>query len=197
MLYLLIVLFAAVAGVIRLWLLQRQEQKMELAEDFRYNLQRLATQPLAQSDLPEEHSGRIRTALRDRREAREQAVEERHDARLDAFVLDNDPRYAYLGHYRLWRKPREPWFVSYTTTAAPQPERGPRREVAWAVDAFWREPVAAGDVRVAGPAPARQPRHLPAFEAVRSQGRRAALDEHKRDAAKRRIELRRAGQVRA
>ena len=197
MLYLLIILFAAVAGGIRLWLLQRQEQKMELAEDFRFNLQRLATQPLAQSDLPEE--GRFRSARRERKEARlEASVAESDDFFGDDFEPERDPRYTYLGSRRLWRKPSKPWFVTYTPTPAPVEEfSGPRRNGGWAIDAFWREPVPAVDLGVQSPAPSRQARHLPPFEAARPQGRRASLEQHRRDAAKRRIELRRTGQVRA
>lgn len=198
MLYLLIILFAAVAGGIRLWLLQRQEQKMELAEDFRFNLQRLATQPLAQSDLPEE--GRFRAARRERKEARLEAsvAAESDDFFDDDFEPEKDPRYTYLGNKRLWRKPREPWFVTYRPTAAPVEEfSGPRRDAGWAIDAFWREPTPVVETGVQSPAPSRQPRHLPPFEGTRPVGRRASLEQHRRDAAKRRIELRRTGQVRA
>ena len=195
-LYLLIILFAAVAGAIRLWMLQRQEQKLEVAEDFRYNLQRLATQPLASSDLPEE--GRFRAARRERKAARLEASDAGDDFFAEEFEPEKDPRYSYLGNRRLWRKPREPWFVTYTRTPAVVEElSGPRRDAGWAIDAFWREPAPAVDVGVQSPAPSRQPRHLPPFEGVRPQGRRASLEQHRRDAAKRRIELRRTGQVRA
>lgn len=195
--YLWIIIIGAVAGITRLWLLQRREEKLEVVEDYRTSLQRLANQPLAQPEQPEEKKPPRRlsgsaTAMRRNLAERRAATAKRSRPRVS-----RDPRWRYIGNRRLWRKPSQPWFVLAAR---------PRRRVHAVRPAVtferaqhsWPE-LLASEHAVEGNL-ARVPEfstHHPAPSFGGPTGRRRSrLDASRRDAAKRRLEMRRAGQAR-
>ncbi|MDQ3985327.1 MAG: hypothetical protein M3280_02360 [Actinomycetota bacterium] len=199
MVYLWIIIVGAVAGIVRLWLLQRREEKLEVVEDYRTSLQRLANQPLAQPNEPEEpEEKKAPRRLTSSAAAMRRNLAERRAAtrRRPRRRVERNPRWRYLGDRRLWRKPAQPWFVM----------RARPRRVRSAPPAFtferpqhsWPE-LLASEHAIEGSL-ARVPEfstHHPAPSLGGPRGRRrSSLDATRRDAAKRRLEMRRAGQAR-
>lgn len=93
---------------------------------------------------------------------------------------------------RLWRKPREPWFWTYEEQTPRRPSRY-EEEVEY-VDFSAQEAhhVAEGNLARSAHDYGRRSRHAsPSFTSSRGPARRAGLDPAKREAAKRRLEVRR------
>lgn len=242
MVYLMIIIVAAVAGITRLALQQRRESKFHLVDDFRSGLERLSIQPLPSQSrssngiAPRKRLGaRLMSSKRTSSSPRGQwdrvafAGEGSMDATADAFfgtstetgghmmeqmatapapapareetpveppALRTHPRIRSrrepLLAGRLWRKPREPWFWTYEKETSRQPARY-EEEVEY-VDFSAQEAhhVAEGNLARSAHDYGRRSRHAsPSFTSSRGPARRAGLDPAKREAAKRRLEVRR------
>lgn len=239
MVYLMIIIVAAIAGITRLALQQRREKKFHLLDDFRSGLERLSTQPLASQSrssngvAPRKRLGaRLLSSKRTASSPRGQwdrvafAGEGSMEATAEAFfgtstdtrghmmqematapapVREETPaeppaprarprvRREPLLAGRLWRKPREAWFWTYEKQASRQGTSRFEEEVAYvdfsAQDAHY---VAEGNLARSAPDYGRRSPHAsPSFKGSRGPARRAGLDPAKREAAKRRLEVRR------
>lgn len=238
MVYLMIIIVAAVAGITRLALQQRRESKFHLVDDFRSGLERLSIQPLPSQSrssngiAPRKRLGsRLMSLKRTASSPRGQwdrvafAGEGSMDATADAFfgtstetgghmmqqmatapapVREETPveppaprtrtraRREPLLAGRLWRKPREPWFWTNEKQTPRRPSRY-EEEVEY-VDFSAQEAhhVAEGNLARSAHDYGRRSRHAsPSFTSSRGPARRAGLDPAKREAAKRRLEVRR------
>ena len=218
MIYLLIMIVVAVAGITRLWLQQRREHKKHVLEDYRGSLERLAMVPLAQQMAIEPPkptvAGRLRRRMDERREERRadrDAAAEDFDWEIDLTGDEpaarpipssssppprgrvRDERWVTLNGRRLWRRPREPWLWTYEKPARPaRAEAGvaaPAPELA-RFDARGRLAV-EGNLARSDRVPGRHSTHMPVFAPPRGRGRDGSLDPQRREAAKLRLEARR------
>ena len=235
----MIIIVAAVAGITRLALQQRREQKFHLLDDFRSGLERLSTQPLPSQPrssgavAPRKRSGsgflwskRTTSSPRGQWDRVAFAGEGSMDATADAFfgtstdtgghmmkematapapvreeipveppaprTRPQTPREPLLGG-RLWRKPREPWFWTYEKKSSQLGTARYEEEIEY-VDFSSQDVhyVAEGNLARSAHDYGRRSRHAsPSFTSSRGPARRAGLDPAKREAAKRRLEVRR------
>ncbi len=91
MVYLLIIIVVALAGITRITLQQRREYRLHVQNDFRTSLEKVATQPLAE---PADDGPRRRWELagwNDRRRAREERVVEKEKPRKKQSVRRERP----------------------------------------------------------------------------------------------------------
>ena len=242
MVYLMIIIVAAVAGITRLALQHRREQRFHLLDDFRSGLERLSTQPLPSQPRPViDVAPRRRFArMTSRRPASPRGEWDRiapqptpafaaqgasMEATADAFFgPGHNGRPETQGHVmeqsiapeveavekpsprvrsrsrrepilagRLWRKPREPWFWTYEKKATPGLRASRIEDEVEYVD-FSAQEVHYVEGNLARSAHAygqRSHQTSPSFTGPRGPARRSGLDPAKREAAKRRLEVRR------
>ena len=233
----MIIIVAAIAGITRLALQQRRQQKMHLLDDFRSSLERLSNQPLpahgrasvgagrktipgrlpfnhkkraasprgewdrvahpepmfaAGSSLAEEgaddffgHSGRWEDAT-------PPPLQPARDEFLDDEPARSRRKREPLLAGRLWAKPRDPWLWTY--------DKKPRRSAAKTrsradveyVDFAENDVVYAAEGNLAHSGyGTRSPQSSPNFAGPRGSASRGGLDPAQREAAKRRLEVRR------
>ena len=235
MVYLMIIIVAAVAGITRLALQHRREQKIHLLDDFRSSLERLASQPLpsqgrivgpSRKRMIGRFGGKLHESPRGQwdRIARPTPAfaTSTSDDGIDGFFGPHS-RSSFLSAGsstqpesetveppssprprlkrrpllagRLWRQPREPWLWTYSKPRRPLSQtRSTLPEVSY-VDIPAHDDVRYVSDRGLARSPqtygSRSPKASPTFAGPHRSARRAALDPARREAAKRRLEVRR------
>jgi hypothetical protein len=234
-LYLMIIIVAAVAGITRLALQQRRQQKIHLLDDFRSSLERLANQPLPSQGRLAGTSRPLRNRLRGKRGPSPRGDWDRIARPVPAFApatpIDGKGIDDFFGPPsrssssnngwtdepieeaerpvarsprkkrrpllagRLWREPREPWLWTYSKPRRPVSRGGSLRSEAAYVDFPVHDDVRYVSDRGLARSPqtygSRSPQASPTFAGPHRSARRTALDPARREAAKRRLEVRR------
>ena len=232
----MIIIVAAIAGVVRLSIQQRRQQKMHLLDDFRNSLERLSSQPLpAQGRAP---SGPSRKALNGRLPFKHKKKAESPRGEWDRIAPHPDPLYGtassladddaddFFGHSadwdepayeadeayaeerprvrkqrrkrepllagRLWAKPREPWLWTYETKKPRSRRAAHRSEIEYLDFAAQDDLVHAAEGNFARSGfGSRSPHSERNFAGPRGSASRDGLDSARREAARRRLEVRR------
>lgn len=198
MVYLWIIIVAAVAGIVRLWLQHRREQRIDLVEDFRAGLERLSSQPLPQGDV-EKPATRLGWSLKAPRLTRGErpapaatgsaSVMQPQTAAVNEPIPQagrSQPLLDRVAGKRLWRKPREPWFWTYEKRP---PRRPPARANIYLEEEFGLSAVSPDWGFATDADLSTDPRVGREAVAARRAGH-TPLDPARRDAARRRIEMR-------
>lgn len=240
--YLMIIIVAAIAGITRLAMQQRREQKMHLLDDFRSSLERLSSQPLpaqgraSSGGSRKAFNGRLPFNHKKRPESPrgewERIAPPADDIFSPAPARSAEPSDDFFGHSaqfeqtpapaparddffqdeiyeedrprrktrkqrepllagRLWAKPREPWLWTYEKKKPRSSQAARRRsEIEYVDFASENELVyaAEGNLARSGYGPRSPQRN---FAGPSGSASRGGLEPARRDAAKRRLEVRR------